>query len=215
MPLEPENWNVTVVGRWNRAIYTPQGIASRLFKLPENTETEIAVEVPFDATGPLRVNISDLFVMVDSRRLVVQPETPTFEDLQRALEIAKTAMLDLPHTPFTAAGWNIRYSADLPCDDLGAIQKMLSHEWDSRIATRYKIDRRNISRRFLWRDGKVLVVASLDTAKLRIELNFERAGTKNESEEMVKWLSIPVSQTKEQVDWIFENVFLMEKTENQ
>ncbi len=45
MPLEPGEWNVVILGRWNRAIPTPQGIASRLFQLPP--ETEIGIEVPW------------------------------------------------------------------------------------------------------------------------------------------------------------------------
>jgi hypothetical protein len=53
MPLKPYDWNVVVLGHWNQAILTPQGIAERLFQLP--SETEIGIEVPMDAIGPFRV----------------------------------------------------------------------------------------------------------------------------------------------------------------
>ena len=54
MLLEPGDWNVVIVGHWNRAILTPQGIATRLLQLPP--ETEIGIEVPMDAIGPYRVS---------------------------------------------------------------------------------------------------------------------------------------------------------------
>ena len=38
MPLEPYDWNVVVLGRWDRALLTSQGIASRLFQLPPEAE---------------------------------------------------------------------------------------------------------------------------------------------------------------------------------
>ena len=44
MPLEPYDWNVVLLGHWNRAILTPQGISERLFQLL--SETEIGIEVP-------------------------------------------------------------------------------------------------------------------------------------------------------------------------
>ena len=70
MPLEPYDWNVVVLGHWNPAILTPQGISERLFQLP--TETEIGIEVPMDAIGPFRVSLGDLAVMVTEAQLMVE-----------------------------------------------------------------------------------------------------------------------------------------------
>src|SRR5262245_15714431 len=106
MPLEPYDWNVVVLGRWNRAILTPQGIASRLFQLPP--ETEIGIEVPIDAIGPFRVSHGKLTVMVSEAQLMVEARENNFPSLERAMRVARRAMEDLPRTPVFAAGFNIR-----------------------------------------------------------------------------------------------------------
>src|SRR6516165_8300462 len=74
MPLVPCEWNVVVMGRWNRAILTPQGIATRLFQLPLNTS--IGVEVPMDGIGPYRVSHDRLVVMVSEAWLIVEGVLP-------------------------------------------------------------------------------------------------------------------------------------------
>src|SRR5437016_1158114 len=106
MPLEAYDWNVMVLGRWNRAILTPQGIASRLFQLPP--ETEIGIEVPMDAIGPFRVSHEDLTVMVGGSHLMVEARENDLPSLERALRVARRAMESLPETPVVAAGFNIR-----------------------------------------------------------------------------------------------------------
>src|SRR6266478_1019531 len=106
MPLEPYDWNVVVLGRWNRAILTPNGIASRLFELPP--ETEIGIEVPMDAIGPFLVSHGDLTVMVGGAQLMVQATENNFSSLERAMRVARRAMEKLPETPVVAAGFNIR-----------------------------------------------------------------------------------------------------------
>src|SRR5438128_129219 len=106
MPLETYDWNVVVLGHWNRAILTPQGIASRLFQLPP--ETEIGIEVPMDAIGPFRIANGDLTVMVGTSQLMVEARENNFSSLERAMRVARRAMENLPETPVVAAGFNIR-----------------------------------------------------------------------------------------------------------
>src|SRR5437867_4460257 len=102
MALIPADWNVIVIGRWNRAILTPQGIVTRLFQLPP--ETDVGIEVPMDAIGPYRVIHDGLVVMVSSSQLIVETQEHSFPSLQRAMHIASRAMTSLPETPMRAAG---------------------------------------------------------------------------------------------------------------
>src|SRR5262245_33422873 len=106
MPLEPFDWNVVVLGHWNRAILTPQGIASRLFQIP--SETEIGIEVPMDAIGPFRVSHDNLTVMAGGGRLTVEARENNFPSLERAMRVARRGIVSLPETPLLAAGFNIR-----------------------------------------------------------------------------------------------------------
>ena len=41
MPAEPFSWNAVVVGAWNIAILSPDGVRRRLFDLPEGTPIEL------------------------------------------------------------------------------------------------------------------------------------------------------------------------------
>src|SRR4051812_23085230 len=106
MPLEPYDWNVVVLGRWNRAILTPQGIGSRLFQLPP--ETDIGIEAPMDAIGPYQVSHDDVTVMVSGAQLIVEARENNFPGLERAIRVARRAMESLPETPVVAGGFNVR-----------------------------------------------------------------------------------------------------------
>lgn len=57
MGLKATEWSVVVVGRWNRAILTPNGIAKRVFKLAELSQMVVAV--PLDGVSPYIVKNPD------------------------------------------------------------------------------------------------------------------------------------------------------------
>ena len=60
MNINPFDWNVVIVGYWNRAILTPAGVGRRLFGLEEGNP--VLVEVPMNGLGPHRVKYSDLTI---------------------------------------------------------------------------------------------------------------------------------------------------------
>src|SRR4051812_42213395 len=119
MPLEPGDWNVVVVGRWNRSILTPQGIASRLLQLPPGTE--VGIEVPMDAIWPYRVSYGDLVIMVSEQQLIVEAAENSFPSLQRAMRVVYRAMQNLPETPVFAAGFNIRCKGSVEDETLAPL----------------------------------------------------------------------------------------------
>src|SRR5260221_12140440 len=96
-------WTVVDLGKWNRAIYTPQGIGERLFKLPL-AEHEFEVEVPLNVVGPFRVKYQGLCVSVGDDRMIIEATSSDYESLGRAVAIGHKAVNDVPHTPFTPAG---------------------------------------------------------------------------------------------------------------
>lgn len=208
MPLAPQCWNVVVIGRWNRAILTPQGIASRLFELPDSAE--VGVEVPMDAIGPYRVSHEGLTVMVSNAMLVVEPSTSIFPDLQRAMQIARRAMMNLPETPVTAVGFNLRFQGPATDESLAPLVDATKLWVDERFTSAgYRISRREISWVTDWQTGRISIhlghEATSDTsALLRVGVNFEcMAGRK----EMEEWLVRPAEEVKEQVEKILTSVF--------
>jgi hypothetical protein len=205
MPLEPCDWNVVVVGRWNRAILTPQGIATRLILLPP--ETEIGIEVPMDAIGPYRVRHRDIVVMVSSAQLIVESTENNFPSLQRAMRIAYRAMESLPETPVFAAGFNIRCQGTGDDGRLAPLITATESNWDQAfVRSGYPILRRDVTWVADWQNGKISVNLTRDLNEhlLRVHLNFDRGGTR---EEMMTWLARPIEEVKDQVRRIFTGVF--------
>ena len=90
MPITAENWNVQVIGFWNRAIYTPAGISRRLFQLPQNIPVQVFI--PLDFPAPYQVQHEGLTVIVGGDRLIVQPDRANFEGIAAAMEIGRRAL---------------------------------------------------------------------------------------------------------------------------
>lgn len=108
MSVQPTLWNVVVNGAWNLAILTPDGIKKRLFDLPENTP--IQLEIAIDKPGTFRAFYDGITVSPSSRQLDVSTQSNDVESLEKACKLAQTALTNLPETPVSAAGVNIRYS---------------------------------------------------------------------------------------------------------
>ncbi|MBY0522907.1 MAG: hypothetical protein K2R98_05895 [Gemmataceae bacterium] len=208
MPLEPYDWNVVVLGHWNRAILTPQGIASRLFQVP--SETEIGIEVPMDAIGPFRVSHRDLTVIVEGGRLMVEARENNFPSLERAMRVARRGMESLPETPVMAAGLNIRAQGAGEDEHLGPLIKATQLRWDREFeGAGYPIFRRDVTWVADWQAGKISVNLSREDQDrvLRVNANFERAGNRDE---LMTWLARPVEEVEDQVRRIFFGVFALQ-----
>lgn len=107
MATESFAWNIVLVGAWNVAILTPDGIRKLLLQLPEGSIVD--VEVAIDRPAPFRVRHNDVVIVPSSRSLDVSVEVFDVDTLKRASEIASRALKSLPATPVFAAGVNLRY----------------------------------------------------------------------------------------------------------
>jgi hypothetical protein len=204
MPLDPGDWNVVVLGRWNRAILTPQGIATRLLQLPP--ETEIGIAVPMDALGPYRVSHGDLVIMVSSAQLIVEATENNFPSLQRAMRIAQRAMHSLPETPVSAAGFNIRCQGSGEDGLLAPLIAATELCWDQQfVRASLPISRRDVTWVADWEDGKITVnlVREQQDRVLRVNLNFERTGNRDE---LLAWVARPVEEVRVQAQRIFTDI---------
>lgn len=118
MQIEPYEWNVVLLGNWNRAILTPNGIAKRLFKLEEGTA--LKVEVPIDGLEPPKVIHDNCAVQVSGSRLIINTRVANTEQLETARNTGINALVSLPETPMTAVGFNLRYKVNDPPPELYA-----------------------------------------------------------------------------------------------
>jgi hypothetical protein len=193
MPLVPSEWNVVVMGGWNKAILTPVGIMTRLFLAPEAAPL---IEVPVDVVAPVRVNHNDLSVMVDERRLVVEPAKNTFQNLADAMAIAHRAVKGLPETPLTSTGFNVRYKSEKHDVELVPVLQMMTLPIDENFkANGLDIARFGWMRSVGWRDGRVTITASLHAGGVfGLQFNFEQQSSR--WEELAQWLETPASEVE-------------------
>lgn len=194
MPLKPTTWNAVVVGSWNRAILSPRGIATRLFGLPAGQPVE--VRVPLDGVSPLQVIHEGLVVVAGDDRLLVEAQTPDYEHLARASQLAERAVTSLPETPFQAAGFNVRFEVDpipAPALELYSCQATeglleagielgpTAHKWTIAAAP-----------------GQInLEVRQVDGTRWAIDMNFHRGAS--DVPALRQWLTTPKDIISERV----------------
>jgi hypothetical protein len=104
---EPFSWNAVVIGAWNLAILSPDGIRRRLFELPDGIPIEL--ELAVDRPGQFRVGYEGMLIAPTSTSLEVAPRVFDSPGLTRACNLCSRALESLPETPVSAAGVNIRY----------------------------------------------------------------------------------------------------------
>jgi hypothetical protein len=170
---EPFSWNVVVVGAWNTAILSPDGVRRRLFDLPDGTPIELEVQV--DRPGPFRIGHEGLVVIPIASRLEVATRTSTPESLERACRLCQRALQILPETPVSGVGVNVRYRFDeLPDQILDLIRAPIDVELaDADFQVQGGITKRSIT----LTPGLVNVEITQSQAINKLEFNFHRDST--------------------------------------
>ena len=172
---EPFDWNVTVVGAWNPAILTPDGVSLLLFK--NEPGTSVNVEVSLGAIGLPRVRHKGLLVVPSPGSLLVVPEVPTAGRLVEASKVAETAMTALPATPVTAAGVNIRFRFKEAPNSLLEASRSTA---DDRISEGgWEIQSRVFTRTLRWKESVVNVRVTVNSLSggATLEFNFHLENT--------------------------------------
>ena len=197
MPIKAEDWNVTIVGFWNRAIYTPAGISRHLFQLPANTPVQVLI--PIDLPAPYQVQHDGLTVTVGSDRLVVQPAQASFPRLGAAMEIGRRAFEHLPRTPFVAAGFNVRYKSDGP---VAVLEEITTSAWDENLSDqRLEIRERTIARAVQRGHGRInIAVTQKEDRTFMLALNFDLQS--DDVQRLRDWITISEADLRCEVERI-------------
>jgi len=208
MPITAEDWNVNIIGFWNRAIYTPAGISRHLFQLPANTPVQVLI--PIDLPAPYQVQHEGLTVTVGSDRLVVQPVQSNFARLAAALEIGRRAIDHLPRTPLLAAGINFRYKSDGP---VAVLEEMTASAWDERLSDqRLEIRERTVMRAVRWDNGRINVtVSQKEDQTFFVSLNFDLQS--DDVQQLLAWITIPEADLRREVERILYNTLGVRREE--
>jgi len=211
MALVPGDWTVVVLGSWNRAILTPAMVTRKLFQLPEGTPVKVAVQL--DVVAPYQISHDEIVVVPFRDKLIVATMKPNFVSLGKAMKVARNAMEQLPSTPYTAAGFNLRYKSKSPIE---ALQSLTSLEtWDNRISDEdLSIDERSVTRALKWEDGKIKVtITQQEDPAHSMLLNFDLQS--DNVDLLKKWMSAEPGQIETQAKKVFKTIGLTsEEIEN-
>ncbi len=188
---KPVDWNIVVAGAWNVAILTPEGIATRLFELEPNTPIEVQVAV--DVRAPIRVKYEDILIQPSPTSLVITPQDPTPEQLEKSVIIAKRALENLPETPFSAVGLNLRFLFEEIPDSLIEAGKSVIDEKlpDAGLEIREKM----LKRKIVWQDGELnLDIVEREDSSALIVFNYHKSS--NSPEGLIDWLGAHAEMLK-------------------
>jgi hypothetical protein len=199
----PKNWNIVILGFWNKAILTPNFISEKIFRNQPGTIYDI--DVPIDLLGPPRVKYENFVVVVESNQLIIETTNCTVENLKKAMDYAKNAIIELPVTPFIAAGFNIRYEFD--DIDPRVLSKITESKIDDVLSiSDYEIINKIIKRTLKYKDGTINVYINyLNNKKLELQINFNLIS--NKEEQLKEWISINESELNSEIEKI-NKIFL-------
>jgi hypothetical protein len=187
--MQPGDWNIVVLGAWNRAILTPAWIGQTVLGLPQDAPVEVLV--PLDGLAPFQVRHQGVSVVPIAGQLLVQLDEPTEALLARAMEATRKAINDLPRTPLRACGINIRYSAPEPPAGLLSRSRCQTEQLFSDAG--YEVRMRRRGETLAFHDGTLNVIADIPTTgSCTVTLNFDRPGPSHD--DILAWLARPASE---------------------
>jgi hypothetical protein len=189
--LKPTVWNAVVAGRWNPAILTPQGIAVQIFGKGKDIPFEVLV--PLNAMGPPKVRIDGFSVAANFDKIVVDSAKNDWESLNKSREFCLKAIDELPKTPVSAAGFNIRYDLKDPSAEFIDLVKP---PLDNNITDNgFDILNKEIRKTLPWKGGAInLHISKQESLNYQLLLNFDRKSTDNKV--LKEWLSIPIEEVR-------------------
>lgn len=187
MSLRPVDWNVVIIGRWNPAILTPNGIAKRIFEVEEGKP--VGVSVPLDGVSPYRVRSPDekIIVVTGSERLIITVSKCNYDSLGEAMAAGVKVLKWLPETPVSAAGFNVRFRAS---EGVPQIIDLVNSGVDSYLSDiPYKIIRRTLGRSVEYNNGELNITITAGDERVEVLFNFHRRSSVHD--DLKKWLETP------------------------
>jgi hypothetical protein len=200
MVIQPADWSVVIVGRWNRAILTPAGISKRVFNIED--QKQIMVLVPLDGVSPYIVKLQegDIAVRTDEKSLRIDAEKPDFAHLERVMSFGVNAITSLPETPLEAVGINVNYeSGDLNPQ----LATLIAGEIDKQLSSiDYKVTSRAVIRTYELNEGQLNIRIIGEKDLFKIYFNFHRSSIN--SADLVQWLKTPIGNIQNLINTFFD-----------
>lgn len=202
MQARDYSWDVVVVGAWNTAILTPQGIGRRIFNLAEGQAVQ--VDVPMNANvGPF-VRHGGQIVRVTDERLSISPERVSFQSIAESMQLAKRPMQSLRETPFRAAGINYRFIFGDTSDEFLRITRTDLDEFLVDVHEK-EVRSRRLRRSASFADGNINIdLFEYHDGSSAIMFNFHRETS--QLDDLLQWLDGPVDDHRAFINSVCEHV---------
>jgi len=205
MSLQPFNWSVVILGRWNLAILTPARISKKIFKLKPQTQVKVAV--PIDGISPYLVEhpTQKIRVEIDVSRLVINLTQINYQALQDAMLAGVNALKWLPETPISAAGFNVNFQTKSPTPNMAKLY--CNATFDNQLAELgHSITSWALTRSVSYNTGLLNIAVSGNPDYFELSCNFHRKS--NENQDLIEWLEIAVSDVETQVTEVLKKLNL-------
>lgn len=167
MHKKSEGWSVVLAGFWNRMIFTPEWVGTRLFDVNAQIETVVAL-LP---VLPIIYRDNQVTVEISSARIVCRARDLESEAaLRRSGTIAGTILQELPQTPVQGLGINFAFREPTPA---GNLLELFNFGDNARLAEAgWEAAERKIVRQLRHDDDTLNLALSFNSERLDIDCNF-------------------------------------------
>lgn len=187
MKLLSEKTTLVIAGAWNPAIITPQWIGKNILNIPEGTSFQVGMDLPIQGLGGSpRFTFSDLSYTPtpDTLTFYFSPEHPA-----KTIEVARTILETLPHTPIVALGINFSFSVDPGSGELknstawsAAICDLLTDDDSAKIVTQsWQLGLKTLNHLM-----NVIYQSSAEAATISVNHHYETEGTADRAAQILR-----------------------------
>jgi hypothetical protein len=119
--------------------------------------------------------------------------------MQKAMDIAKKSLEDLPETPVSAAGYNFKFKSNR---HIPALAEAVDHRLDQTFSdSDYTVLTRAISRSLKWKNGEIRVIVSQEEDNAySVLMNFHMGSDSTDT--LKEWLSVPIADARKHIEKI-------------
>jgi len=193
MSFETVGWSVVLIGKWNKAILSPKGIAQHVFRLPSGTK--IPINVPLDGVSAYLVRNPEetLSVHVESERLQIDVLKCTYDVLEQALKAGVNVLDALPVTPISAIGFNVNFkSAEARTELISAMECGI----DAKVAVNgFDLIGKLSGRTLRFNEGVINLTVLWTNEEYQVNFNFHLETS--DKEKGKTWLNTPLESIKD------------------
>ena len=167
MQTKPEGWSIVLAGYWNRMIFTPEWVGSRLF--PDNPQIETVVALL--PVLPIVYRTALVAVEISSTRIVCRArDLSSDESLQQSEDIARKIISELPETPLQGIGVNFGFRESKPPPAL--LDLFIFNDTSQLTTAGWEATERRIIRQLQYESTTLNLNLSLNSGQLDIDCNF-------------------------------------------